>query len=242
MVSYGQKTYCPVVLYTNEVIVIVEGQSEQSFLRSVLAPYLGERSWYIRADLIGTSGHKGGGVSFERFSKDVRNALKQINDTYISSMFDFFRLDSRWPGMDELERAACAGRTLDKVLLSEILERHTLNKLKEMFPQYTITSRVIPYFSFHEFEALLFSDVQKLSEGLGVQEQDLQRILDHYTGDPELINTDPSKAPSKVIEHMNPQYKKVLRGSLIAASIGVPKMQDKCSCFNSWVTRLLEIF
>ncbi|MBI9094511.1 MAG: DUF4276 family protein [Sphaerochaeta sp.] len=225
----------------NEIIVIVEGQSEQSFLRSVLAPYLGEQACYISAQLIGSPGHKGGGVSFERFSKDVRNALKQRSTTYISSMFDFFRLDSKWPGMDEIKLAASAGRNLDKNFLSEILEKYTLDKLKEMFPQYNITSRVLPYFSFHEFEALLFSDVQKLSEGLCVHEQDLQRILDLYDGDPELINTDPSKAPSKVIECMNPQYKKVLQGSLIAASIGVPKMQDKCSCFNSWVTRLLEL-
>ncbi len=206
-----------------------------------MAPYLGEQSCYIRAQLIGTSGHKGGGVSFERFSKDVRNALKQRNNTYISSMFDFFLLDSKWPGMDELERAASAGRTLDKVFLSEILEKHTLNKLKEMFPQYTITSRVIPYFSLHEFEALLFSDITRLSEGLGVQSQRLQEVLDSYNGDPELINTDPSKAPSKVLNYLYPQYKKVLQGTLIAASIGVPKMQDKCSCFNSWVTRLLDL-
>jgi len=225
----------------NEVIVIVEGQTEQSFLKSVLAPYLGARSCYIRAQLIGTPGHKGGGVSFGRFSKDVGIALKQRRDTNISSMFDYFRLDYAWPGMDELKRAASAGRTLDKVFLSEILEKYTLNKLKEMFPQYDIASRVLPYFSMHEFEALLFSDITRLSEGLGVQSQRLQEVLDSYNGDPELINTDPSKAPSKVLNYLYPQYKKVLQGTLIATSIGVPKMQNKCTCFNSWITRLLEL-
>lgn len=224
----------------NEIIVIVEGQSEQSFLRSVLAPYLGEQACYISAQLIGPTGHKGGGVSFERFSKDVGNALKQRGDINISSMFDYFRLDNAWPGMDELKRSASTGRNLDKVFLSETLEKYTLNRLKEIFPQYDVASRVLPYFSMHEFEALLFSDITRLSEGLGVQSQRLQEVLDFYSGDPELINTDPSKAPSKVLTYLNPRYKKVLQGTLIATSIGVPEMQNKCTCFNSWITRLLE--
>ncbi|HKM07087.1 MAG TPA: DUF4276 family protein [Sphaerochaeta sp.] len=224
----------------NEVIVIVEGQSEQSFLRSVLAPYLGEQSCYIRAQLIGPSGHKGGGVSFERFSKDVGNALKQRGETYISSMFDFFRLDSTWPGMDDLCRALQVGRELDKNEISTILQEKTLGRLETLFPKYAVTARVFPYFSMHEFEALLFSDVQKLSEGLSIHEQDLQRILDHYNGDPELINTDPSKAPSKVLKRLYPHYKKVLQGTYIAQSIGVEKIKDECTCFNSWVTRMLE--
>ncbi len=225
----------------NEVIVIVEGQSEQSFLKSVLAPYLGEQSCFIRAQLIGTSGHKGGGVSFERFSKDVGNALKQRSDTNISSMIDYFRLDNSWPGMGELKRATSSGRTLDKIFVCGTLEKYTVSKLKVMFPQYDVGSRVLPYFSMHEFEALLFSDILKLSEGLRGNVQDLQRVLDSFDGDPELINTDPSQAPSKILKFLNPQYKKVLHGTQIANSIGIATIKDQCTCFNSWVTRLLEL-
>ena len=225
----------------NEVIVIVEGQSEQSFLRSVLAPYLSESSCFIRAQLIGKPGHKGGCVSFERFSRDVGKALKQREDTYISSMFDYFRLDPNWPGMDEIRRATRASRILDKDSIMKVLTTHTLDKIQEMFPQCDVPLRVIPYFSMHEYEALLFSDISKLSEGLGRESQNLQRILDSFDGDPELINTDPSKAPSKVLGRLNPHYKKVLHGTLVASSIGVPKMQNKCTCFNSWVTRLLKL-
>ena len=241
MVSYGQRTYFQVVLYMNEVIVIVEGQSEQSFLKSVLAPFLGAHGCYIRAQLIGTPEHKGGCVSFERFSKDAGNALKQRKDTYISSMFDFFRLDSNWPGMDDLNRATQLGRKLDKTEISTILQEKTLESLENLFPQYAVRARVFPYFSMHEFEALLFSDIPKLSEGLGGHSQNLQKVLDSYCGDPELINTDPSKAPSKILGRLNPKYKKVLQGTRIATSIGVPKMQYKCTCFNSWITRILEL-
>lgn len=185
-----------------------------------MAPYLGERLCYSRAQLIGTPGHKGGGVSFECFSKDVGNALKQRSDTSISSMIDYFRLDNSWPGMGELKRATSSGRTLDKIFVCRTLEKYTVSKLKVMFPQYDVGSRVLPYFSMHEFEALLFSDILKLSEGLRGNVQDLQRVLDSFDGDPELINTDPSKAPSKILKFLNPQYKKVLHGTQIANSIG----------------------
>lgn len=64
-----------------------------------------------------------------------------------------------------------------------------------MFPQHDVASRVLPYFSMHEFEALLFSDIAKLSEGLGMESQKLQTVVNFFDGDPEMINTNPSKAP-----------------------------------------------
>lgn len=228
-------------LYMSEVIVIAEGQSEQSFLKRVLAPYLSEHVCYIRAQLIGTPGHKGGSVSFDRFSRDVGAALKQRKDTYISSMLDYFRLDSKWPGMNDLNQAMRLGRKIDKSEIRVILQEKTLERLEELFPQYSIPTRVLPYFSMHEFESLLFSDVTKLSEGLRRNIQDVQYVLDSFDGDPESINTDPSKAPSKVLERLNPEYKKVLQGTLIATSIGIPKMQNKCSCFNHWINQLLAL-
>lgn len=150
----------------SDIIVITEGQSEQSFLKTILAPYLGEHSCYVRAQLLGTPGHKGGCVSFERFSRDVGNALKQRKDTYISSMFDYFRLDSKWPGICSLNQEICFGRKFDKNEISIFLQEKTLERLGELFPKHAVFTRVFPYFSMHEFEALLFSDVHILSNCL----------------------------------------------------------------------------
>lgn len=45
-----------------EVMVVVEGQTEQTFVRELLAPYLATRHIYLQAALLGKPGHKGGSV------------------------------------------------------------------------------------------------------------------------------------------------------------------------------------
>ena len=44
----------------NRVIVDVEGQTEQTFIREVLAPWLAAEGIFLTARLIGKPGHKGG--------------------------------------------------------------------------------------------------------------------------------------------------------------------------------------
>ena len=43
-----------------EIYIIVEGQTEQTFVRDILAPYMGSKGFYLHSVLIGTPGHKGG--------------------------------------------------------------------------------------------------------------------------------------------------------------------------------------
>ncbi len=83
----------------SDVYCIVEGYTEQTFMRDTLAPYLAEKACFLHARLIGTPGHKGGVVTFARFANDARILLKQSSYTMLSSMFDYFRLDASWPGM-----------------------------------------------------------------------------------------------------------------------------------------------
>jgi len=73
-----------------EVIVIVEGKTEQTFIESILAPYLGLKYIGMRATQVSKPGQKGGDVKFTRVKKDVRNHLKQRRDTYISTFVDYY--------------------------------------------------------------------------------------------------------------------------------------------------------
>ena len=47
-----------------EVFVVVEGQTEQTFVRDVLAPWMADKRIYMHAALIGKPGHKGGDIRF----------------------------------------------------------------------------------------------------------------------------------------------------------------------------------
>jgi hypothetical protein len=43
-----------------EIYIVVEGQSEQTFVRDVLAPYMAPKGIYLYPALLGTRGHSPG--------------------------------------------------------------------------------------------------------------------------------------------------------------------------------------
>jgi hypothetical protein len=69
-----------------EVMVIVEGKTEQMFIERILAPYLGHKNIGMRATQVSKPGQKGGDVRFSRVQKDLGNHLKQRSDVYIRSV------------------------------------------------------------------------------------------------------------------------------------------------------------
>ena len=87
-----------------DIYIVVEGQTEQTFVRDVLAPQMADKGIYLHPVLIGKPGHKGGDFRFDRAKNDIGNFLRQRTDTYVSTMFDFIRIDSKWPGRAEVRR------------------------------------------------------------------------------------------------------------------------------------------
>jgi hypothetical protein len=225
----------------SEVYCIVEGHAEQAFIRHVLAPYLAERGCFIYAWILGKPGHKGGDVTYERFTNDVHRCLRTRNDVYITSMFDYFRLDVNWPGIRELHHNIDSGKALSPFEILSTLSEYTKTALSQRFPDHSLARRFIPYFSIHEYEALLFSDINIFSKHLHGGLQQLNDILLAHHNNPELINTRPELAPSKRIQRIYPQYKKIQHGNTIAQEIGIPTISSMCRCFNTWVTSLLSL-
>ena len=78
--------------------VIVEGQSEESFIKEILAPTFWSREIYMFPILLGVPGHKGGRPNYARVKKDVILQLKQDRHAYCSTMLDFYGLGSGFPG------------------------------------------------------------------------------------------------------------------------------------------------
>jgi hypothetical protein len=160
-------------------------------VRDVLAPYMAVKGIYLHAMRIGDPGHKGGDVRFQRAQKDIKRLLQQRSDTYISTMFDYFRIDSNWPGQDVINKKIKAGGTLSVIDKASILEAETLTQMIALLPEDDIAKRFIPYIEMHEFEALLFSDATILADKINVSINQIQSILTDYKGRPEYINSDP---------------------------------------------------
>ncbi len=221
-----------------EINLIVEGQTEQTFVRDILAPEMATKGIYLYPTLIGRVGHKGGNINFDRAQRHIGNFLKQRSNTYVSTMFDYFRIDTNWPGQSKVNQENVNGIILCANTKAEILESNTMISITKLFPSHDVKARFIPYIEMHEFEALLFSDARILAQNIGVTEIIINDILADYDGKPEEINDSPDNAPSKRLGNLFPSYRKVAMGKTIASSIGLKKIREKCPHFNNWLISL----
>lgn len=219
-----------------EIYIVVEGQTEQTFVRDILAPYMGQWGIYLYSRLIGKPGHKGGNIRFDRAKVDIINFLKQRSDTYISTMFDYFRIHNEWPGREIIRREIESKKSLTVEQKAKIIEDATMNEISKVFPNHNCTERFIPYIQMHEFEALLFSDAEILAQKAGIDLPKIQAILNQYNN-PEEINDNPVKAPSKQLETLNINYRKIAFGTEISNAIGLPNIRAKCSHFSNWLNK-----
>lgn len=223
-----------------DIYVVVEGQAEQTFVRDVLAPHMAPGKIYLHPALIGKPGHKGGDIRFDKAKNDIGNFLRQRNDTYITTMFDYFRIDSEWPGKADALRQVKNGTNLTASQKAGILETATLTEIVRIFPGCDSENRFIPYIEMHEFEALLFSDADVLADKTQIDAALIRRIIEKYDS-PEEINDDPANAPCKRLEALKDGYRKVAMGKTISEAIGIAAIRRQCPHFNDWLTKLEQL-
>jgi len=225
----------------NEVAAIVEGPTEEAFVRGILAPHLTLKGISLWATLPGHPRRQGGVPRWELARKDIMRTLKERDGRYVTTMFDFFRMPPGWPG-----RVEASAKPWNQI--GQVVEKALLDDVSEHMGDDFRTERFIPYVQVHEFEAVLFSDVEKLSSVLSVVpgvsakslKDKLQRIVDRAEN-PEAIDDCPATAPSKRILSLAPGYSKRQHGPIAARSIGLPTMRAACPNFNQWLSRLEEI-
>jgi hypothetical protein len=212
--------------------VVVEGQTEESFVANVLAPVLWESDVLPTPILLGPPGHKGGRTSYARVSRDVQAQLKQDRGAYCSTMIDLYGLGEGFPGtpppnnLTNLEKV----RHIESAFKDDICER---------VPDFRPDLRFIPYLQLHEYEALLFSDPQAFANGINQAHllRQFQAIRDGF-GSPEDINDDPASAPSKRVLAVYPSYRKVIEGTIAAQSVGIATIGRECQHFREWLETL----
>ncbi len=218
------------------VNIVVEGQTEESFIKEVLAPSLWSRNIYVNPFVLGIPGHKGGNVHYARVKKDILLQLKQDRTAYCSTMFDLYGLGNGFPGMplsqnsNGLEKAARIEQVMKEDIVATIL------------PEFRPDMRFLPYFQVHEYEGLLFSDPDAFATALGRDSLSRKlRDIRNTVPSPEDINDNPITAPSKRVLGLYPSYKKVIEGTVAAQAVGLQRMRQECPHFNSWVNRLESV-
>lgn len=116
--------------------IVVEGPTEEAFVNQILLNHLLSLGVVPTPFLIG---RRGGNVTVDGLALDMANSFWDFD--FVTSLVDFYGFRERGPGeADTLE---------DRI--SEAVD----SRIKHGWDQ----SRVFPYVQRHEFEGLLFSDV-----------------------------------------------------------------------------------
>ena len=214
------------------VYVIVEGQTEESFVSGPLAETLWTHQVMLIPILLGIPGHRGGHTSYTRVQKDILRQLKHDRGSYCTTMIDFYGLGSGFPGTP-------VPAALPSIRKVERIETAVKNDICGLIPDLRPDVRLIPYLSLHEYEALLFSDPEVLADKVGQARLAnlFRRVRSQFTT-PEDIDDGQETAPSKRIIDICPSYKKVIEGTSAARAVGIQKMLDECPHFRAWVERL----
>jgi hypothetical protein len=222
----------------NEIVAIVEGHTEQAFVRDQLAGHLGRYGISIWAVLPGKTGNRGGVRKWESTRNDIIRTLKQRR--YCTTMFDFYGMPKDWPGREDAAQLPWGQR-------GPHVEGEILKDIARTVGESFNPAQFVPYVQVHEFEALLFSNTFELARLAAPDENRVNSIqgkLDavlEKEGNPEAIDDGYESCPSRRIEGLVRGYRKRLHGPIVAGRIGLMKLRECCQHFGAWVGKLEQL-
>lgn len=161
--------------------------------------------------------------------------LRAERNAYVTTMIDYYGIT----GKHNFSRWEDAQQEPDVYKRMAILEQGMKEGVEE-----ELRSRFIPYIQLHEFEGLLFSNVdvyeRMIPKGDLVGVEELKQTAATFDN-LELINNSPETSPSHRLERIVRGYDKVVYGNYLAESIGLNKIRERCPQFNHWVENLAGV-
>lgn len=215
------------------LIIICEGETEQEFCKDVLYKFFQNKDIYIETPLIKKS--LGGIVSWPSIKKQINAHLQENVNVYVTMLIDYYGIKGshNFPKWEESLSID------DKFTRMNFLEFEMCEDIDE-----SLRNRFIPYVQLHEFEGLLFNNIEVFKNNIPANEfkniQELENTINQYPN-PEIINNGAITAPSKRLERLIVGYNKIIYGSTLAVSIGLDQIRSKAVRFNHWIEILEAI-
>lgn len=230
------------------IYVMCEGSTEVSFVNSVLSEYLQDRITFIAKTFVTSSNHKTGSVNkggipnYISAKNQIINTIRTSSCDYITTMIDYYGLRKDFPGNDN----KAENDSINIYNKIEFLENEFNKDIKTCINQYNTRTEFFAYFQLHEFETLLYTDLDKLQEVEPEwHNKEIKKLKDSIKqyNNIELINNSPDTAPSKRLQNAfsNTKYSKTIHSNLIIKSIGINNIREKCEHFNQWLNKIESI-
>lgn len=195
--------------------IVVEGQTEEEFVKQIIAPELASSNTVVEAININ------GDVRTSTLAKEM-GILYETND-HVTSLVDLYEYTNR--------------NKRSKLELENAITERMKQKIGNGFDPEKVTAYIQQY----EFESLLFSDPQSFKKAIpGVTHQicnDISRIRNCFNT-PEDINDTQETAPSNRLKRLIQNYHKVSHGIGVAKHTGLNKIRQECPGFNKWLCKL----
>lgn len=213
------------------LLMLVEGQSEEIFVKHTLAPYLAQHGVYVQSPIVlwtkrlpSGGGFRGGVSNWSQIRRDLL-PLTRDGDAWVTTLLDFYGLPEDFPGLPE---ALGAGNAQEKIIA-----------LQERFSAAVNHQRFIPFLALHEFEAWLFSapDAVEAHFGKAHLAERLRNAVQE-AGAPELINHGATTHPKARLQSLVGAYKETSDGPTLIEKIGIAAVRAACPHFDSWLQRL----
>lgn len=183
------------------ILILCEGQTEELFVNRILAPYFQTKNIFFKPVLLGGVSHYAG------IKKDLERLGKNEQYDILTTMLDYYKLPQDVPGV-----RSCIESEPGKI--AEYIEKSIYDDLKEKVK----IEKFIPYIQMHEFEALLFSNVDCFDKCKGIKNKTILELKGEVSkfSTPEHVNNSEQTAPSKRIKRIFGAYQKTTDGMNVA--------------------------
>jgi hypothetical protein len=192
------------------LIILAEGPTERDFINLVLMPHLQDYGIFVASPR-----DMGGNVSLQRMVYFLRPLLHSFD--YVSTLVDYYGFKAtdnhQWTTVEELEA---------------LLQKSIGNQ-----------QNFIPYIQKYEYEGLLFSAPDKITDVLRQPDKLTELLVISKQFAPEDINGNPNTCPAARLTNIfGRAYSKVQHGPDIAQRIGLETLRAACPRFHQWITQL----
>ncbi len=212
------------------LIMICEGPTEQAFAKTNLQVHFLHNNIILQTPLIKAS--RGGIVKWAKLKEQIEIHLKSEPNVLVTTFIDYYGVYAK----DNFPNWYAAQTILDLNARMNALEQSMLDDIDA-----ALQHRFIPYLQLHEFEGLLFNEIDIFYNQIPVEDivgkTELEKTFADYTN-PEMINSSKKDAPSHRLTRIIRGYNKVVYGDIISEAIGLTRIRAKSPRFNNWISKL----
>lgn len=175
----------------------------------------------------------GGIVHWSVLKKEIETHLSEPK-AIVSTLIDYYGLYKKdnFPKWEEGEKIADKNSRMD--FLENAMRGEILSGVRHRF---------IPYLQLHEFEGLLFNNIQVFYDQVPENElvglEELKKTFTDFDN-PEMINNNKETSPSHRLKRIIKGYNKPLYGHYFAEAIGIEQIRRKSPRFNQWVEKMIS--